>query len=106
VRELLSTVGKLDEPVSETLGRCRIVDGDLGDDRLQMLDRFIGPDDLQSPTRGFGSRLALPQDWSQRRTAPWLITRPAAISASARASDLASASGESNKPLSDFMTAS
>lgn len=58
----------------------------------------------QSPERGLGSRCAVPHEASQRRTALCETTRPASASASARASERASASGESNRPFSVLMT--
>src|SRR4051812_29156398 len=51
VWELPEAVGKFDQPLGQASGRGGIIDGNVDDDRLEMLDRLVCPDDLRQISR-------------------------------------------------------
>ena len=96
VAEPILTLGKTETLANKRLAFDRLRDRDM----VVKLFAELGP-----RYREIRSRFALPHDESQRRTASWEISLPDRTSASAHASDLASASGESNRLFSDFTPA-
>jgi len=75
--ERCEAVGGFDQSLAQAAGRGRIEGLDVFDDRFEMSDGLVGPDDgpqagvsAQSPARGRGSRVPVPHEASQRRTAP------------------------------------
>ena len=58
MREFREAVGKFDQPPGEMLGGGLIVDGDVSDDRFEMLDRIFRPDDPRQISRRSGASAA------------------------------------------------